>query len=52
MRKPIEKNLNLFLETGLPNKKDENWKFTDLNQIIKGNFKNIINNQILLLIKK
>ncbi len=39
-----QKNLNSFLETGLPNKKDENWKFTDLNQIIKGNFKNIINN--------
>ena len=38
-----EKNLKLFLEFGLPNKKDENWKFTDLNFIIKSNFKNISN---------
>ena len=30
-----EKNLKLFLESGFPNKKDENWKFTDLNSIIK-----------------
>ena len=40
-----KKNLNIFLESGLPNKKDENWKFTDLNAIIKKNFKNIVNNQ-------
>ena len=39
-----KKNLKLFLETGLPSKKDENWKFTDLNFIIKKNFKNISNN--------
>ena len=39
-----QKNLNSFLETGLPNKKDENWKFTDLNLIIKKNFKKINNN--------
>ncbi len=38
-----EKNLKLFLESGLPNKKNENWKFTDLNSIIKNNFKNISN---------
>ncbi len=38
-----EKNLKLFLESGLPNKKDENWKFSDLNFIIKSNFKNISN---------
>ena len=38
-----ERNLKLFLESGLPNKKDENWKFTDLNSIIKTNFKNISN---------
>ena len=29
-----KKNLKLFLNTGFPNKKDENWKFTDLNSII------------------
>ena len=34
-----EKNLQLFLKSGFPNKKDENWKFTDLNSIIKKNFK-------------
>ena len=40
-----EKNLNLFLESGLPNKKDEDWKFTDLKCYNKKNFKNIVNNQ-------
>ncbi len=38
-----KENLKLFLESGFPNKKDENWKFTDLNSIIKKNFKNISN---------
>ena len=36
-----KKNFELFLETGLPNKKDENWKFSDLNYIISKNFKQI-----------
>ena len=36
-----KKNLESFLETGLPNKKDENWKFSDLNFIISKNFKQI-----------
>ena len=40
-----KKNLNLFLESGLPNKKSEDWKFTDFNAIIKNNFKSIVNNQ-------
>ena len=40
-----KKNLNLFLESGLPNKKNEDWKFTDFNAIIKNNFKSIVNNQ-------
>ncbi len=39
-----EKNLKLFLEKGLPNKKDENWKFSDLNLIVNKNFKKITNN--------
>ncbi len=39
-----KKNLELFFKTGLPNKKDENWKFTDLNSIINKNFKKILNN--------
>ncbi len=36
-----KKNFELFLKSGLPNKKDESWKFTDLNFIIKKNFKKI-----------
>ena len=28
------KNFELFLKTGLTNKKDENWKFSDFNSII------------------
>jgi len=39
-----KKNFELFLKGGLPNKKDENWKFSDLNFIISKNFKNITNN--------
>ena len=42
-----KKNFDLFLETGLPNKKDENWKFSDLNFIISKNFKQITNNDVL-----
>ena len=42
-----KKNLELFLKTGLPNKKDENWKFSDLNFIISKNFKQITNNDDL-----
>ena len=29
------KYLNKFIETGFPSKKLENWKFSDLSQIIK-----------------
>ena len=47
-----KKNLELFLKTGLPNKKDENWKFSDLNFIIKKNFKQISNNDELKFDKK
>ena len=36
-----KKNFELFLETGLPNKKDESWKFSDLNFILSKNFKQI-----------
>ena len=32
------KNLDLFYQTGFPNKKDEDWKFSDLNSIICNNF--------------
>ena len=44
--------MKLFLETGLPNKKDENWKFSDLNFIISKNFKQITNNDELKFDKK
>jgi len=47
-----KKYLDLFLEKGFPNKKDENWKFTDLNYIISKNFKNITNNFNFSLDKK
>tara|TARA_B100000029_G_scaffold175387_1_gene172657 strand:+ start:1021 stop:2268 length:1248 start_codon:yes stop_codon:yes gene_type:complete len=34
----LKKNyLNKFIDNGFPNKKDENWKFSDLSQIIKKN---------------
>ena len=32
-----EKSLNSFLKDGFPNKRLENWKFSDLNQIINNN---------------
>ena len=47
-----KRNLDLFFEGGLPNKKDEDWKFTDLKAIIKKNFKNIVNNQEFTFNKK
>ena len=31
------KNLNIFKEKGFPTKKEENWKYTDLNRIISNN---------------
>ena len=30
-----EDYLNKFIESGFPNKNNENWKFSDINQIIK-----------------
>ena len=38
-----KENLDLFYKNGFPNKKDEDWKFTDLNSILSKNFNNIIN---------
>ena len=34
-------NLNQFAKNGFPNKKLEDWKFSDLNQIITSNIKNL-----------
>ena len=39
-----KKNLELFFKKGLPNKKDESWKFTDFSLIINKNFRKIKNN--------
>ena len=36
-----KKNLKQFLENGFPNKRVEDWKFSDLNQIISSNIKNL-----------
>ena len=47
-----KKNLELFYQTGFPNKKDEDWKFSDLNLILSNNFNNIVNNDSLPKDKK
>ena len=39
-----KKNLKLFFQTGFPDKKDEDWKFSDLNLILGKNFNKIVNN--------
>ena len=43
-----KKNLDLFYQTGFPNKKDEDWKFSDLNSILSNNFNKIVNNDVLI----
>ena len=40
-----EEKLNNFKKTGFPNKRQEEWKFTDLEKILKENFKEL-NNEI------
>ena len=35
------KNLNYFNEVGFPNKRLEDWKFSDLREIVSKNFKNL-----------
>ena len=47
-----EENLDLFYKNGFPNKKEEDWKFTDLNSILSKNFDNITNKDFLLDSKK
>ena len=42
-----KKNLELFYQAGFPNKKDEDWKFSDLNSIISNNFNKIVNDDFL-----
>jgi Fe-S cluster assembly protein SufD len=36
-----EKYLNKFIQNGFPGKKNEDWKFLDLNQVIKSNIENL-----------
>ena len=36
-----KKNFNQFLENGFPNKRVEDWKFSDLSQIISSNIENL-----------
>ena len=47
-----KKNLDLFYQNGFPNKKDEDWKFTDLNSILNKNFNNIVNKNLISENKK
>ena len=42
------KELDLFSKNGFPNKREEAWKFTDLNTILSKNFANITNDYISL----
>ncbi len=39
-----EESLKLFNKKGFPNKRSEEWKFTDLNKIIEENFKELKSN--------
>ena len=36
-----KKHLNKFIENGFPSRKLENWKFSDLSQIIKNNISDL-----------
>ena len=47
-----KKDLDLFNKIGFPNKKDEDWKFTDLNSILSKNFTNIVNEELSNVEKK
>ncbi len=47
-----KKNLELFYQNGFPNKKNEDWKFSDLNLILSNNFNNIANNNFLPIEKE
>ena len=42
-----KKNLELFYLDGFPSKKDEDWKFTDLNFILSKNFTKIANTDLI-----
>ena len=42
-----KKDLDLFFQNGFPNKKNEDWKFTDLNTILEKNFNTIVNKNFI-----
>ncbi len=46
------KELALFSKNGFPNKREEAWKFTDLNTILSKSFANITNDYLSLKEKK
>ena len=41
-----EEKLNYFKKKGFPNKRLEDWKFTDLEKILKENFKELNNKKL------
>ena len=41
-----EEKLNYFKKKGFPNKRLEDWKFTDLEKILKENFKELNNKKV------
>ena len=46
------KNLSLFNKRGFPNKKNEDWKFSDLREIVQKNFKKLNVNNTRSKVKK
>lgn len=40
-KKIKQENFNNYFEKGLPNKRNEDWKFSDINQIVSKNFDNL-----------
>ena len=51
-KKSRNRELDLFSKNGFPNKREEAWKFTDLNTILSKNFANITNDYTSLKEKK
>ena len=45
-------NLNFFNEKGFPNKRQEDWKFSDLREIVRKNFKKLNVNKTNSEVKK
>ncbi len=45
-------NLNFFNEKGFPNKRQEDWKFSDLKEIVQKNFKKLNVNKVNSKVKK